>query len=64
MFINGNEMEVPDHVKTIESLLIYLGLQEKIVVVEQNGVILKKENYLTVVKSTDSIEIVTFVGGG
>lgn len=64
MFINGNKMEVPDRVKTIESLLIYLGLQEKIVVVEQNGVILKKENYSTVVKSTDSIEIVTFVGGG
>ncbi|MFJ7839146.1 sulfur carrier protein ThiS [Lysinibacillus sphaericus] len=64
MFINGNKMDVPDHVKTIESLLIHLGLQEKIVVVEQNGVILKKENYSTVVKSTDSIEIVTFVGGG
>ena len=64
MYINGVKMEVPEHVKTIDSLLIHLGLQEKIVVVEQNGVILQKQDYSKVVKSKDSIEIVTFVGGG
>ncbi|WP_102691644.1 sulfur carrier protein ThiS [Rummeliibacillus pycnus] len=64
MYINGVKMEVSEQVKTIEELLVHLGLQGKIVVVEQNGVILQKEDYSKVVKSTDSIEIVTFVGGG
>lgn len=64
MYINGVKMEVSGQVKTIEELLVHLGLQGKIVVVEQNGVILQKEDYSKVVKSTDSIEIVTFVGGG
>ncbi|MBO2535878.1 sulfur carrier protein ThiS [Rummeliibacillus suwonensis] len=64
MFINGTTIEIPETVGTIQELLIYLKLQDKMVIVEQNGVILQKEDYSQVVKSTDTIEIVTFVGGG
>lgn len=57
-------MEISESVKRIEDLLMYLELQDKIVVVEQNGIILQQGDYSKVVKSTDTIEIVTFVGGG
>jgi sulfur carrier protein len=63
--INGKEVTVPEHVKTIESLLEHLGLANKIVVVERNSIILEKASHLeTAVFDGDQIEIVTFVGGG
>jgi sulfur carrier protein len=63
--INGKFIEVPDTVFTIEELLVHLGLQSKIVVVEKNKSILEKADHRdTTVCEGDQIEIVTFVGGG
>ncbi|MBJ8106521.1 MULTISPECIES: sulfur carrier protein ThiS [Bacillus cereus group] len=63
--INGNQIEVPASVKTVAELLIHLGLDNRIVVVERNKDILQKDDHKdTSVFDGDQIEIVTFVGGG
>ncbi|MES5868213.1 sulfur carrier protein ThiS [Bacillus cereus group sp. RP32] len=63
--INGNQMEVPESVKTVAELLIHLELDNRIVVVERNKDILQKDDHKdTSVFDGDQIEIVTFVGGG
>ncbi|WP_090795391.1 sulfur carrier protein ThiS [Paenibacillus sp. GP183] len=65
LIINGDPIGVPETVTTISQLLLHLGLEEKIVIVELNQVILEKANHLnTTVSSGDRIEIVHFVGGG
>jgi thiamine biosynthesis protein ThiS len=63
--INGQQMEVERSVKSINDLLHLFELQERIVVVEQNGEIIEKEQYnMQPLNSGDQIEIVQFVGGG
>ncbi|WP_459500319.1 sulfur carrier protein ThiS [Bacillus sp. C1] len=63
--INGRQIEVPEHIKTVAQLLTHLGLDTKIVVVERNQDILQKEDHQSAsVFDGDQIEIVTFVGGG
>jgi sulfur carrier protein len=65
LIINGDPIGVPDSVTTVSQLLLHLGLEEKIVIVELNQTILEKANHLiTTVSSGDRIEIVHFVGGG
>ncbi|MEX2461395.1 MAG: sulfur carrier protein ThiS [Paenibacillaceae bacterium] len=65
LIINGGPIGVPETVTTVSELLLHLGLEEKIVVVEWNQIILEKTNHLiTTVSSGDRIEIVHFVGGG
>lgn len=50
---------------TVAALLSELGLSEKRLAVELNRVIVPKTNYTdTPVAAGDSVEIVTFVGGG
>ncbi|HHT7239156.1 MULTISPECIES: sulfur carrier protein ThiS [Bacillus] len=63
--INGKQIEVPASVKTVAELLIYLELDNRIIVVERNKDILQKDDHKdTSVFDGDQIEIVTFVGGG
>ncbi|KZM55894.1 sulfur carrier protein ThiS [Aeribacillus composti] len=63
--INGQQMEVENSVRSIEDLLNFFQLQERIVVVERNGEIVSKEQYsIQTLNDGDQIEIVHFVGGG
>ncbi|WP_342463012.1 thiazole tautomerase TenI [Ureibacillus sp. FSL K6-8385] len=65
LYINGQKTEVEDHVQNVEDLLNFFKLQDRIVVVEQNGEIVLKEQYGNQpVNEGDKIEIVHFVGGG
>ena len=49
---------------TIASLLDGLGLSDKRVAVEHNMVILARDGYDTPINDGDTIEIISFVGGG
>ena len=61
--INGEEKNVMG--KTIGEYLTESGYDVKRVAVELNGDILPKAQYeSTVLKGGDSVEIVSFVGGG
>lgn len=65
LHINGQNVEVPDTVRTIEELLAHFELQEKMLVVEHNRNILQKEDHREAELSEGhQIEIVHFVGGG
>lgn len=65
LHINGQQMEVENSVQSVEDLLKFFKLQERIVVVEQNGEIVGKEHYSNQpINDGDKIEIVHFVGGG
>ncbi len=61
--VNGDTREVaPD--TTVTSLLEQLKLQPRNVAVELNRRLLRSDRYDTVLAEGDSVEIVTFVGGG
>jgi len=62
--INGDRREVPEGL-TLATLLDHLGLDARMVVVEQNRIIVRK-NAIAEAKlaAGDEIEIVHFVGGG
>lgn len=63
--LNGKKVELADDVQYIRALLASYQLQEKIVVVEQNGVIIDRTRYEEApIMDGDRIEIVHFVGGG
>lgn len=65
LYINGQKTKVESHIQTIEDLLKFFQLQDRIVIVEQNGEIVLKEKYSKQpVSEGDKIEIVHFVGGG
>ena len=50
---------------SIEGLLEQLGYNPQLVVVELNGVIINPKDWInTKIKSGDSLEVVTIVGGG
>ena len=62
--INGEPREIPDGL-TIEQLLEHLELHPRMVVVEHNRDILRREAYASAcVNEGDAIELVHFVGGG
>jgi thiamine biosynthesis protein ThiS len=62
--VNGEPRHVPDGL-TVEELLRSLDLQPKLVVVEHNGDILRRDRYSDVrVEPGDALELVHFVGGG
>ena len=61
--LNGKERQV-DGVTTVEELIASLGIH-RMVVVEHNGVILRKEQYPeSRLQEGDVLEIVHMVGGG
>jgi sulfur carrier protein len=63
--LNGGLIQLPENVVYIADVLKYYDIQDKIVIVEVNGVIIPKlEHQNTRVSDKDQIEIVHFVGGG
>lgn len=64
MRLNGEPREVPAGLSVAE-LLAHLGLEPRLVVVERNGEVLRREAYpSTPVEANDTLELVHFVGGG
>jgi sulfur carrier protein len=62
--LNGEIKTVPDDV-TVMGLLEFLKIQQQRVAVELNMEIVKKDRYSsTALKEGDSVEIVSFMGGG
>jgi thiamine biosynthesis protein ThiS len=62
--LNGEKKNVPDAV-TVQGLLEFLSIQHQRVAVELNLEIVKKDSYGSeALKEGDSVEIVSFMGGG
>jgi sulfur carrier protein len=62
--LNGETREVPEGL-SVEKLLLHLELHPKLVVVEHNGDILRRDDYAAAqVRDGDNLELVHFVGGG
>jgi thiamine biosynthesis protein ThiS len=62
--LNGEPFEIPGPV-TISALLAELNIDPRIVAVEHNVVVVKRQQYeTTMIGEGDEIEIVRFVGGG
>ena len=62
--INGAEQDVPDEL-TVRDLVVFLGLGDGPVAVEQNREIVPRSEHGTRrVNGGDTLEIVHFVGGG
>jgi sulfur carrier protein len=62
--LNGDSFEIAGPV-TITALLARLEIDPRIVAVEHNVVVVKKQHYeTTLIREGDEIEIVRFVGGG
>jgi sulfur carrier protein len=62
--INGETREVPVGL-SVEQLLEHLDLHPRMVVVEHNAQILRREAFAsTTVAAGDTLELVHFVGGG
>ena len=61
--INGEELDIAG--KLVTELLAENGFDAKRVAVELNGDILPKSQYdSTILRDGDSVEVVSFVGGG
>ena len=61
--VNGEAMDIAG--KTIAEYLVTTNYDMKRIATELNGDIVPKANYAdTVIRDGDSIEIVSFVGGG
>jgi len=61
--VNGKELDLAG--KTVEEYLLTTDYDAKRIAVERNGEIVFKSQYSeTVLKDGDSIEVVSFVGGG
>ena len=64
LVINGEKRSV-EGPATVSELLVVLGVNPKMIVVEQNGTILDKTRYNEApVNEGDTLEIIRFVGGG
>jgi thiamine biosynthesis protein ThiS len=62
--VNGEPREIDGPI-TISALLAALGIDSRIVAVEHNLTVVKRDRYSsTVISAGDEIEIVNFVGGG
>ena len=62
--LNGEEREVPADL-SVSGLLVHLELDERLVVVERNREIVRRDRYEEVgIGEGDTIELVHFVGGG
>jgi len=63
--INGEWVELAMDTATVEQVLAYFELQDKIAIVEHNMQVLEKAAHRTnKVADGDTLEIVHFVGGG
>ncbi|HEV2131733.1 MAG TPA: sulfur carrier protein ThiS [Longimicrobiaceae bacterium] len=62
--LNGELRDLPAGL-TVGQLLLHLDLNPRLVVVEHNGDILRRDTYDTAsVAAGDTLELVHFVGGG
>ena len=62
--LNGQKTEIKDGM-TILSLLEEHAFRINLIAVEYNGKIVRKDEYgKTVIKDGDTIEVVSFMGGG
>jgi sulfur carrier protein len=65
VLLNGELIQLPEHIVNVSDVLKYYEIHDKVVVVEINGEILTKlEHQNTRLADKDRIEIVHFVGGG
>ncbi|PLT33347.1 sulfur carrier protein ThiS [Bacillus sp. V5-8f] len=63
--LNGRQVNLPEGVCSIQDLLSFYELDNKILVVELNKEIANKEEYASrLLANGDTVEIVHFVGGG
>jgi sulfur carrier protein len=62
--VNGKKLLIPDGL-SIAELIVNQGFNPNIIVIEYNKKIVKQEDWQTIVlQAEDSLEVVTFVGGG
>ncbi|GAC1345524.1 MAG: sulfur carrier protein ThiS [Myxococcales bacterium] len=62
--VNGEAVELPEGL-TVATLLSHLGVRGERVAVERNGAVVKRARHTEErVQPGDSLEIVSFVGGG
>ncbi|WP_078408532.1 sulfur carrier protein ThiS [Priestia abyssalis] len=65
LIINGEAIQTDEKIETVQQLLEWHQLQQRVVIVELNEMILQKEEHAgTTLKDGDRIELVSFVGGG
>lgn len=65
LIINGEAIQMDEKIETVQQLLEWHQLQQRVVIVELNETILQKEEHVsTTLKDGDRIELVSFVGGG
>ena len=65
IFVNGKIQTVNASPPSLVNVLIILGYNPKLIVVEYNGKVLSPTHWKNQdVKDEDSLEIVTIVGGG
>jgi sulfur carrier protein len=63
--LNGELVEVSFEVGTIQQLLAFYQLEDRLVIVEHNREIILKDHYeSTPLQNGDEVELVHFVGGG
>ncbi|MFP7296966.1 sulfur carrier protein ThiS [Neobacillus niacini] len=63
--LNGEIIQLPEHVVFISDVLEHYEIHNKVVIVEVNGEIVNKvDHQSTRLSDKDRIEIVHFVGGG
>jgi thiamine biosynthesis protein ThiS len=63
-FVNDHCFEIFSSF-TLLDLINYLNLKDKPIAVERNHLFIEKEKWLeTIIQHSDTIEIVTIVGGG
>ncbi|SDN63853.1 sulfur carrier protein ThiS [Bacillus sp. OK048] len=65
VILNGELIQLPEHVVYISDVLEHYEIHNRVVIVEVNGEIVNKvEHQSTRLSDKDRIEIVHFVGGG
>ena len=65
LILNGELIQLPEHVVFISDVLKHYEIHNRVVIVEVNGEIINKvEHQSTRLSDKDRIEIVHFVGGG
>lgn len=65
LMINGEEVMVPNSLRSITDLLKHLNLHDQVVIAEVNEDIIDNQKQReTQIKENDKIELVRFVGGG
>jgi sulfur carrier protein len=63
--LNGELVELSFDIKTIQKLLAFYKLEDRLVIVEHNREIILKDQYeSTELQNGDEVELVHFVGGG